>query len=298
MKRVLLFLFVLLVPLKANALAVTGLEISSPSEIKQWENSEVIVDLKFSRNDSEGLLIGLGAGIEIEYDKELLTMEGAKAANSEIYTQGGQGYRDVIGIFDFENNEVSFETNCSNNVYCNNYRFVLQVYPRSSGSIDFTVRLPYMLAGDLSHFPNFTEDDISYVDGSFEKKITLNVKEAPKPVETTEPIEITERVTTAITAPKIPKITTTKPRPTTTTINSTETSSSTESTTLTEKKEVAKEDNSKEKDKAKNNLLYFKNKKVYFYGGIAIGIIILIIIIKLIINKIRDRKIDKVLKNL
>ena len=225
MKRVLLFLFVLFIPLKANALAVTGLEVSAPPELKQWEISEVIVDLKFSRSDSEGLLIGLGAGIEVEYNRELLTMEGAKAANSEIYTQGGQGYRDVIGVFEFEEEDVSFETNCSNNVYCNNYRFVLQVYPRSSGSIEFTVRSPYMLAGDLSNFPNFTEDDIGYVDGSFEKRISLNVKAAPKPAETTEPIEITERPTTAITAPKISKIPTTKPKSnntktTTTTINS------------------------------------------------------------------------------
>lgn len=303
MKRVLLFLFVLFIPLKANALAVTGLEVSAPPELKQWEISEVIVDLKFSRSDSEGLLIGLGAGIEVEYNRELLTMEGAKAANSEIYTQGGQGYRDVIGVFEFEEEDVSFETNCSNNVYCNNYRFVLQVYPRSSGSIEFTVRSPYMLAGDLSNFPNFTEDDIGYVDGSFEKRISLNVKAAPKPAETTEPIEITERPTTAITAPKISKIPTTKPKSnntktTTTTINSTETSSSTESTTLTEKKEEKKEENKEEKDKEKNNLLYFKNKKVYFYGGIILAIIILIIIIRLIINKIRNRKIDKVLKNL
>ena len=301
MKRVLLFLFVLFIPLKANALAVTGLEVSAPPELKQWEISEVIVDLKFSRSDSEGLLIGLGAGIEVEYSRELLTMEGAKAANSEIYTQGGQGYRDVIGVFEFEEEDVSFETNCSNNVYCNNYRFVLQVYPRSSGSIEFTVRSPYMLAGDLSNFPNFTEDDIGYVDGSFEKRISLNVKAAPKPAETTEPIEITERPTTAITAPKISKIPTTKPKSnntktTTTTINSTETSISTESTTLKENKEDKKEDDSK--DKEKNNLLYIKNKKVYFYGGIVIAIIILIIIVRLIINKIRNRKIDKVLKNL
>lgn len=301
MKRVLLFLFVLFIPLKANALAVTGLEVSAPPELKQWEISEVIVDLKFSRSDSEGLLIGLGAGIEVEYNRELLTMEGAKAANSEIYTQGGQGYRDVIGVFEFEEEDVSFETNCSNNVYCNNYRFVLQVYPRSAGPIDFTVRLPYMLAGDLSNFPNFTEDDIGYVDGSFEKRISLNVKAAPKPAETTEPIEITERPTTAITAPKISKIPTTKPKSnntktTTTTINSTETSISTESTTLKENKEDKKEDDSK--DKEKNNLLYIKNKKVYFYGGIVIAIIILIIIVRLIINKIRNRKIDKVLKNL
>lgn len=301
MKRVLLFLFVLFIPLKANALAVTGLEVSAPPELKQWEISEVIVDLKFSRSDSEGLLIGLGAGIEVEYNRELLTMEGAKAANSEIYTQGGQGYRDVIGVFEFEEEDVSFETNCSNNVYCNNYRFVLQVYPRSSGSIEFTVRSPYMLAGDLSNFPNFTEDDIGYVDGSFEKRISLNVKAAPKPVETTEPIEITERPTTAITAPKISKIPTTKPKSnntktTTTTINSMETSISTESTTLKENKEDKKEDDSK--DKEKNNLLYIKNKKVYFYGGIVIAIIILIIIVRLIINKIRNRKIDKVLKNL
>lgn len=301
MKRVLLFLFVLFIPLKANALAVTGLEVSAPPELKQWEISEVIVDLKFSRSDSEGLLIGLGAGIEVEYNRELLTMEGAKAANSEIYTQGGQGYRDVIGVFEFEEEDVSFETNCSNNVYCNNYRFVLQVYPRSSGSIEFTVRSPYMLAGDLSNFPNFTEDDIGYVDGSFEKRISLNVKAAPKPAETTEPIEITERPTTAITAPKISKIPTTKPKSnntktTTTTINSMETSISTESTTLKENKEDKKEDDSK--DKEKNNLLYIKNKKVYFYGGIVIAIIILIIIVRLIINKIRNRKIDKVLKNL
>lgn len=301
MKRVLLFLFVLFIPLKAKALAVTGLEVSAPPELKQWEISEVIVDLKFSRSDSEGLLIGLGAGIEVEYNRELLTMEGAKAANSEIYTQGGQGYRDVIGVFEFEEEDVSFETNCSNNVYCNNYRFVLQVYPRSSGSIEFTVRSPYMLAGDLSNFPNFTEDDIGYVDGSFEKRISLNVKAAPKPAETTEPIEITERPTTAITAPKISKIPTTKPKSnntktTTTTINSTETSISTESTTLKENKEDKKEDDSK--DKEKNNLLYIKNKKVYFYGGIVIAIIILIIIVRLIINKIRNRKIDKVLKNL
>lgn len=301
MKRVLLFLFVLFIPLKANALAVTGLEVSAPPELKQWEISEVIVDLKFSRSDSEGLLIGLGAGIEVEYNRELLTMEGAKAANSEIYTQGGQGYRDVIGVFEFEEEDVSFETNCSNNVYCNNYRFVLQVYPRSSGSIEFTVRSPYMLAGDLSNFPNFTEDDIGYIDGSYEKRITLNVKAAPKPAETTEPIEITERPTTAITAPKISKIPTTKPKSnntktTTTTINSTETSISTESTTLKENKEDKKEDDSK--DKEKNNLLYIKNKKVYFYGGIVIAIIILIIIVRLIINKIRNRKIDKVLKNL
>lgn len=301
MKRVLLFLFVLFIPLKANALAVTGLEVSAPPELKQWEISEVIVDLKFSRSDSEGLLIGLGAGIEVEYNRELLTMEGAKAANSEIYTQGRQGYRDVIGVFEFEEEDVSFETNCSNNVYCNNYRFVLQVYPRSSGSIEFTVRSPYMLAGDLSNFPNFTEDDIGYVDGSFEKRISLNVKAAPKPAETTEPIEITERPTTAITAPKISKIPTTKPKSnntktTTTTINSMETSISTESTTLKENKEDKKEDDSK--DKEKNNLLYIKNKKVYFYGGIVIAIIILIIIVRLIINKIRNRKIDKVLKNL
>lgn len=301
MKRVLLFLFVLFIPLKANALAVTGLEVSAPPELKQWEVSEIIVDLKFSRSDSEGLLIGLGAGIEVEYNRELLTMEGAKAANSEIYTQGGQGYRDIIGVFEFEEEDISFETNCSNNVYCNNYRFVLQVYPRSSGSIEFTVRSPYMLAGDLSNFPNFTEDDIGYVDGSYEKRITLNVKAAPKPVETTEPIEITERPTTAITAPKISKIPTTKPKSnntktTTTTINSTETSISTESTTLKENKEDKKEDDSK--DKEKNNLLYIKNKKVYFYGGIVIAIIILIIIVRLIINKIRNRKIDKVLKNL
>lgn len=301
MKRVLLFLFVLFIPLKANALAVTGLEVSAPPELKQWEISEVIVDLKFSRSDSEGLLIGLGAGIEVEYNRELLTMEGAKAANSEIYTQGGQGYRDIIGVFEFEEEDISFETNCSNNVYCNNYRFVLQVYPRSSGSIEFTVRSPYMLAGDLSNFPNFTEDDIGYVDGSFEKRISLNVKAAPKPVETTEPIEITERPTTAITAPKISKIPTTKPKSnntktTTTTINSMETSISTESTTLKENKEDKKEDDSK--DKEKNNLLYIKNKKVYFYGGIVIAIIILIIIVRLIINKIRNRKIDKVLKNL
>lgn len=291
MKKYLLFLFILFLPLKVNALSISSLEISSPSEIKQWEFSEIIVDIKISRDSSEGLSIGLGAGIEVQYDKNALTIEGATAKNSEIYTQGSQGNREIIGVFDFEGNDISFKTECSNNIYCNSFRFVLQIYPRSSGQIDFTARLPYLLIGDISKMPDFTEDDIYYVDGSFEKKITLNVIASPKPVEATEPIEITERTTTAITAPKISKITTTKTK---TTVNSTQssssTSSTTSSTTLTEKE--------KNKEKEKNNLMFFKNRKVYLYGGIVIGVILIIIIIKIIIIKIRDRKIDKVLKGL
>lgn len=293
MKRVLLFLFIFLIPINVFALEISDITISGPSEMKQGEYNTINVDVKFE--NIPNATIFMGAEIEIFYDNLMLTIEEMIAENSEVYYEGSAGHRDVAGILTFDKDDMSFETECTNGAFCKTYRFTFKVYPRVAGMIDFKILSAGGIFYDMSNLPEFKEEDIKEIE--IEKEVTkqINIIATTNPIVVpTEPVETTQKVTLPISEiSKIPIITTKATTTTPTTTLTTEAPLSTESNTSKDSKTEEEENLKKEKEHVAKI-----NKKIFFYSGIIILVIILIIIINIIINIIKNKKIDKALKNL
>lgn len=292
MKRIVVLLFALLIPINARALSVSKINVSGPSEIKQGATAEYFVDISIDGVSLDDLMMTFGAGMDLEYDSNALVIEDITAVNSEVIIAGNPGSREVVGYFDFEKNEVSYATSCSNNAFCNNYRFKLNVYAKSSGSTNLKIKNAGGIFVDLSKGEDLTEDDVIMIENPVDISKSINIIAATTtptnvPQET---VETTQKVTPVI--PTVPKIPTTK---TTTTESTTITSIVPTSEETTKEKTTDKYEEELKADKEKREKM---NKKIFFYGGIGLIVIVLLIIANLIKNKIRDRKLDKALKNL
>lgn len=295
MKKLLLVLmFVLLLPIPAFAGKIVGSNIESSSSTSYNQGDEFTVNVKI-KLDGFGFIeqyMLTGIAFELIYDNNALVVESISADNFQTILGKEDGKIVIAALIDTNKMIVSDNT-CTNNIFCNTFVAKIKMFAKGSGSTQIQVGEVEVASASLDNDGNFTEDDID----TLEYKINSNIlrveinKVNGDIVAPTENIQSTppsiKKEVPKVTVPKTTKATTTKP----TTTASTEvptTSAPTETTT----------ENKQEKDEIKEDQEKRKkiNKKIISYVITGLIIIILLVIANAIINKIRNRKIDKMLK--
>lgn len=144
MKKLLSFIIVCLLvilPTNASALSAKSVSVSGPSEVKQGEEFELSIDVSLDTLDPEGTIMFFATKIDIEYDTATLVITGANASNFETDAfEDEKGKRFIYSSYDIKNiDNISEETNCTNNILCNRFNTKLKFFAKGSGNTTFNV---------------------------------------------------------------------------------------------------------------------------------------------------------------
>lgn len=170
---------------------------------------------------------------------------------------------------------------CTNNVFCSTFEAKVELFAKGVGQTNFGIGEVGAFTLEASKLEGYTEEDVKEVDFVSNQFKSINILEAN--TQFVAPNESVGKIESNVI--KKPPVITTK-KITTTTSNVT----TTESTTKNNKEEeIIKEDREKRKK---------INKKIITYVIIGLTIIILLALANTIINKIRYRKLEKMLKKL
>jgi len=145
MKKLLSFIILCLlviIPTNASALSAKSVSVSGPSEVKQGEEFELSIDVSLDTLDPEGTIMFFATKIDIEYDTAALVITDANASNFETDAFADEkGNRFIYSSYDIKNIEnISEETNCTNNILCNMFNTKLKFFAKESGNTTFNVK--------------------------------------------------------------------------------------------------------------------------------------------------------------
>lgn len=145
MKKLLSFIILCLlviIPANASALSAKSVSVSGPSEVKQGEEFELSIDVSLDTLDPEGTIMFFATKIDIEYDTAALVITDANASNFETDAFADEkGNRFIYSSYDIKNIEnISEETNCTNNILCNMFNTKLKFFAKESGNTTFNVK--------------------------------------------------------------------------------------------------------------------------------------------------------------
>ena len=176
------------------------------------------------------------------------------------------------------------QSHCTNNVFCSTFEAKVELFAKGVGQTNFGIGEVGAFTLEASKLEGYTEEDVKEVDFVSNQFKSINILEAN--TQFVAPNESVGKIESNV-IKKPPVITTKKITPTTTTTSN---ETTTESTTKNNKEEeIIKEDREKRKK---------INKKIITYVIIGLTIIILLALANTIINKIRYRKLEKMLKKL
>ena len=275
---ILIALVILLIPNCVNASKIVSSSINAKHTVLQGEEFEIEVTINY-----EGLGVATGdmvtiISFEVKSDNSMLTIESASAENyNTMYGKIG-GVPVVYSMIDMD--KVIMKQDCTNNVFCNTFKTKLKVFAKGVGTTNFNIGSISAQGGNYYDEENLFELEFT----SPPNGVNINITKASHEIEA--PTE------------KIATIDTTKPRPIVTTKKNTTkvTETITEEATLTTQKTQETSELEKDEikeDKEKRDKI---NKKIISYAIIGVVIILLLVIANAIINKIRYRKMDKMLK--
>lgn len=263
----------------ANSITKTTLEV--PDQVMQGESFYIDLGVEFSGIDiSEDLVYFIV--VELKYDNKMFVVEETKAVN--FITTFGQSEGIYVMTATINPENILVGNDCTNNVFCSTFEAKVELFAKGVGQTNFGIGEVGALTLEASKLEGYTEEDVKEVDFVSNQFKSINILEAN--TQFVAPNESVGKIESNV-IKKPPVITTKKITPTTTTTSN---ETTTESTTKNNKEEeIIKEDREKRKK---------INKKIITYVIIGLTIIILLALANTIINKIRYRKLEKMLKKL
>ncbi len=262
----------------ASSITKTTLEV--PDQVTQGESFYIDLGVEFSGIDlSEDLVYFIV--VELKYDSKMFVVEETKAVN--FITTFGQSEGIYVMTATINPENILVGNDCTNNVFCSTFEAKVELFAKGVGQTNFGIGEVGALTLEASKLEGYTEEDVKEVDFVSNQFKSINILEAN--TQFVAPNESVGKIESNV-IKKPPVITTKKITPTTTTTSNVTT---TESTTKNNKEEIIKEDREKRKK---------INKKIITYVIIGLTIIILLTLANTIINKIRYRKLEKMLKKL
>lgn len=212
MKKLLSFIILCLLvvlPINASALSAKSVSVSGPAEVKQGDEFELSIDVSLDTLDPEGTIMFYATKIDIEYDTATLVITGANASNFETDAFiDEKGKRFILSYYNVTNIEdISEETNCTNNALCNRFNTKLKLFAEGSGNTTFHVvgiTTYYMDLKGIIEDENskITKEDIIESSKAITGSKTINIisTEPPKNI----PIEKTQTNSSHIEIPLLP----------------------------------------------------------------------------------------------
>lgn len=263
----------------ASSITKTTLEV--PDQVTQGESFYIDLGVEFSGIDlSEDLVYFIV--VELKYDNKMFVVEETKAVN--FITTFGQSEGIYVMTATINPENILVGNDCTNNVFCSTFEAKVELFAKGVGQTNFGIGEVGALTLEASKLGAYTEEDVKEVDFVSNQFKSINILEAN--TQFVAPNESVGKIESNV-IKKPPVITTKKITSTTTTTSNVTT---TESTTKNNKEEeIIKEDREKRKK---------INKKIITYVIIGLTIIILLALANTIINKIRYRKLEKMLKKL
>lgn len=289
MKKFLVVLvsLLILIPTSASASKIVGSSIIMPNTVTQGEEFTADVIIYFEGLGIDEMKMLAILEFEVIGDKNMFIVESISASNFQASygTANGKNW----GHVEADVERINENTDLSKNLMSNTFTATLTLFAKGSGTTNFGVGEVNAIVGDISKGENVTEEDMELLsfnsDGS-----NVDVLIKPSSVE----IEVPEETTEVIPKSEIKQV------PTITVPKTTATSSTTTKVTTTKTEESTTSSSKEDEDKIKEDQEKRKkiNKKIISYVAIGLVIIILLVIANAIINKIRNRKIDKMLKKM
>ncbi len=263
----------------ASSITKTTLEV--PDQVTQGESFYIDLGVEFSGIDlSEDLVYFIV--VELKYDNKMFVVEETKAVN--FITTFGQSEGIYVMTATINPENILVGNDCTNNVFCSTFEAKVELFAKGVGQTNFGIGEVGAFTLEASKLERYTEEDVKEVDFVSNQFKNINILEAN--TQFVAPNESVGKIESNV-IKKTPVITTKKITPTTTTTSN---ETTTESTTKNNKEEeIIKEDREKRKK---------INKKIITYVIIGLTIIILLALANTTINKIRYRKLDKMLKKL
>ncbi len=262
----------------ASSITKTTLEV--PDQVTQGESFYIDLGVEFSGIDiSEDLVYFIV--VELKYDNKMFVVEETKAVN--FITTFGQSEGIYVMTATINPENILVGNDCTNNVFCSTFEAKVELFAKGVGQTNFGIGEVGAFTLEASKLEGYTEEDVKEVDFVSNQFKSINILEAN--TQFVAPNESVGKIESNV-IKKTPVITTKKITSTTTTTSN---ETTTESTTKNNKEEIIKEDREKRKK---------INKKIITYVIIGLTIIILLALANAIINKIRYRKLEKMLKKL